>query len=1339
MTTNTTLKALLPLLLSAMAAACAAAAGRLSARHISTADGLPSNNINCIAQDADGFIWFGTANGLCRFDGYSTVNFENLSPDAGEPTDRHIGSIDVTDSTLVATTSNSARATYSLAKSRFTSYALPDGRQPAAATLGGRRVLARASLLGDTFVVTEGMVSRLARGGRVVRTYRLPPAAGRAGRVEFCFAWGNRLAIATARATIVLDPATGAFDKPAEAQVAAPVHQCSTPGREYVSNGSGDLWVFTHDGTVSRLRLLPGAPYAQTRRHQFYAADDGRGHVAIATFGGGLYVLDKATGRLSHHSAADTQPIIPSDFLTCAMADRDGNVWIGSEAAGAVCLSAGPPIATRYLYPKPGDRDETANHIYALAGGPGGSILAATRQNELVAIGTGERAEARAEGKWPAPAFALLTDSRGRRWAGTRGAGLFVDGRNYRSGSAAHPLPSDNIYALAEAPRGTFWIATWGGGLLRATLDPGGELDYEATLNSTANERRVRCLAVAADGTLWAGTDNGLYSLPAAGHAKGLPTPAGYNLQNHRLRGNEVTTMHYSRRSGLWIGLRGHGLACCKVSGGRLDSVRYFDAAHGLACNIVSSIAEDGHGNIWAATEEGISCVIPATLAVATFRLAPSPMGNVFTENSSLAAPDGRLYFGSRRGILEITPAKDPTAQASAKCALTDIRINGASALTMQGGHSPLEASLQLTRQLRLDHTENSLSIYFSDFNYPRPQSTLYQYMLEGADEGWSEPTTQNHADYGNLPPGSYTFRLRKYTPGGDSPETTLAVAISPPWHTTWWAWCLYAAAALSAGFGLWRGWLARFRLRRKMEIERSLNDFRLNFFTHIAHEFRTPLAIIKSATDKIAQADGPAPGAAVAAAARGTRRLSRLVDRLMEFRKLNADGLRLCVWRGDVVAFVRNVADDFLPMARQKGISLTFTPFSRSFAMPFDRHIVESIVGNLLSNAIKYTPQRGAVELKATLAEGGGTLVLQVADTGPGIPPERQAHLFEPFMHGYVSQGGMGIGLFLAKRMAELHHGSLAYAPGPGGRGSTFTACLPATDSAYAPGEVRPAAIDGAAQPGSHAAEPPIEAASAINDIRIALVEDDPDMMEELRGELANYFKVDAYMDGAEAAEGIVASPPGLVVCDVMLPGISGYDVVARLRANAATKRLPVIMLTALDDEEHQIKAYRAGADDYMVKPCNLRVLLARAARLIKWSGQPDPQPGEQAQGGKPGAVLTSQADKLFVGRMDALIAAHIADEGFGVDTLAELMHTGRTKLYGRVRELTGVSPAKYIMKARMETAARLLAEGELNVGEVGMKVGFGEPSGFYKSFKNYYGVAPSKYGKQPGGAAEG
>ena len=246
-----------------------------------------------------------------------------------------------------------------------------------------------------------------------------------------------------------------------------------------------------------------------------------------------------------------------------------------------------------------------------------------------------------------------------------------------------------------------------------------------------------------------------------------------------------------------------------------------------------------------------------------------------------------------------------------------------------------------------------------------------------------------------------------------------------------------------------------------------------------------------------------------------------------------------------------------------------------------------------------------------------------------------------------------------------------------------------------------------------------------AFNDMTVAIIEDNPDMMQQLCTEVGQYFHTVSYTTGKRGYEGVASEPPALLLCDVMLPDMDGYEIVSRLKADANTAALPVIMLTALDDESHQIRAYKAGADDYMVKPCNFRLLLARMVQLIKWS-RPQVPPQADAP-----AIIEGHLDKVFVEKLEMLTARHLGEESFTVDRMAELMNMGRTKFYGKVKELTGMSPNKYLQDARMRRAAELLLEGELNISEVCYKVGMQDPTYFNKVFKARYGVVPSKYGK--------
>lgn len=394
----------------------------------------------------------------------------------------------------------------------------------------------------------------------------------------------------------------------------------------------------------------------------------------------------------------------------------------------------------------------------------------------------------------------------------------------------------------------------------------------------------------------------------------------------------------------------------------------------------------------------------------------------------------------------------------------------------------------------------------------------------------------------------------------------------------------------------------------------------------------------------------------------------------------------------------------------------------------------------NLLSNALKYTPQRGSVTVQLT--KDHDQLLLSVSDSGPGIEEEKLLHLYQPFMHGYVFQGGMGIGLYMAQQMAILHHGSLVYERKD--HETVFKVMLPVDDAAYKDDEVTGRQVF--CQSKETLATEELSCLDTvcgdpINMLHVAIIEDDTDMMGQMKEEISTYFRVDRYMDGQEGVEGILANPPSLILCDVMLPKLDGYQVVRQIRSNPQLTNIPVIMLTALDDEGHQIKAYQAGADDYVVKPCNFKVLIARMAQLIRWKRDqkasqeraiPQKQELEEPK------ILTSVADHHFLENAIEIMNGHLKDPEFTIDNLAVSLHVGRTMVYGKIKKLTGLSPNKYIMKLRMEKAARLLSEGNLNVSEVCYEVGIQEQSYFYRSFKSFYGVSPSEY-KKKGGKIEG
>jgi len=1217
--------------------------------------------------------------------------------------------------------------------------------------LVSRRPVIAAATAGHTtyFLGSDGTVEAFDSALQPVRprgsnAFVIPSVLDRPSRVNACFVWQSRWMLFTPEGTYAMSLSDGTFEKPRQWQVANGLNQGSCHGYHFIGTRQGELWLFPDDGEARMLKLIANAEYTFNKGWLFHVTPDAAGRLFIATYGAGLYVYDPSDGSLSHYSAADRDAIVSSNYLLCAITDGSGSVWIGSETAGAYCLAVDDGKGARYLLPQAEKTGDWCNTVTNISRHGDGNIEIGTRDGGIYAL-NGTVFEKR--GQKGAAVTAQLTDSRGHRWTGTWGDGLYCDGQRYCKADSAKHIPSDIVTDIAEDRHGTVWIATRDGGVLRIPAQAAGgkaALSYRQYLSDDVNGSRINDLELAADGTLWVASNNGISRWN--GKDFDLYTPA-----NGRFPSNEVHCLCSGDSLTLWAGTGGGGVVRCLLDGdGRLERTELITTAEGLSNNNATAIVKDRKGYIWVGTEDGVSRINPRNSIVNPYRFSETLLGNVVSDNSTLAASDGRLLMGTAAGLLVISPEELPPQNAAHRATVTDLRINGRSVYGdggTTGGISITGSSVHENgAAVRLRHDQNSLAFYFSSFEYDWHRQPVFQYYLEGADDGWLASTTLHHAEYSDLEPGTYTFHLRSLDADNEwQEETLLLLTISQPWWNTWWAWLLYLLVAAVAAAYIWRNWRTRFRLHQQMEMERQIGEFRTNLFTNITHEFRTPLAIIQGAVDKLtSDSDNRA---ALQTARRGTTRLLRLVNQFMEYRKATTGHLKLQVEDGDIVDFVRDIIQDFWPMAHQKSVSLSYVPAERQMTVPFDRQMVESIVYNLVGNAVKYTLEGGSIAVR--LRHCDGLLTLSVDDSGPGIGAAQQRELFKPFMHGYVSHGGMGIGLYTAREMAVAHKGSLDYCSGELG-GACFTLTLPADATAYDADDYAESSAIARESTAAGQQEQTTEIirefqGEAFNALTVAIVEDDPDMLEQVSAEVGTYFNTVTYSSGEAAYRGIVEERPALVICDVMLPDRDGYSIVSDLKGDAATANIPVIMLTALEDEGHQIRAYRAGADDYMVKPCNFRLLIARIMQLIRWSrradgadggvgpyepnGSNEPQEAHKAPAAEP--LIESRADKVFRDKLAVLTAQHLGDSDFTVDTLAQMMSMGRTKFYGKVKEVTGMSPNKYLQEVRMKKAADLLADGELNISEVSYRVGIQDPSYFNKVFKSFFGVPPSKYGK--------
>ena len=1201
------------------------------------------------------------------------------------------------------------------------------------------------------FMDAHGKVYLFDKQGKMLKKVSLSSHRELLGKASASLGWNGQWVLFMDQGAYTINLKTWEVAKPSDFQMNRKVRLLeSLPGNDWVATQDGNLLVFSSQGFYRRVNLLEGVKGLDNRFRKYNIYPLSRSRFAIATYGNGAFVYDLDKGVLEHYKAEDERHLLMSNFLTGVSADRNGNLWFSQDEGGVVCVSKSYNTFMRYVYPlQEKQMGGNANSVSRILHDAKGKVQLICKNKTRYEV-LGDDMHLGKMQSIPHGIYSTFKDGKGHFWEGLRSGGLFVDGKQCFEAGKEHEVTINDVYSMVEDKLDRIWMGTirasTEGGLLLTRYENGKPLQLKRFLTST-REGSVHYLSMDAKGILWIATSDGLCCVDTKEKNITEKSFRLFNLDNGKLPFNALITVRCASNGEIWVGGLGVGLLRCRYDAKKNEIAwQQYSTDNGLGSNNVYSILEDPSGNIWAGTENGLARVDVRTGRIDNNIIKDDIQSNAYQENSALKLSDGRMLFGTNNGMVVVNPYQASIArvQAAVMPTITDIFVDGVSVLKM----AQFDGVPSIQESMEFAHDQNSITLSFSNFDYADPGASVYQYYLEGVDKEWNAVTNKNSVSYNALPPGDYVFHLRSMGRGNLwSKERTLKIHICEPWYNMWYSWLVYLLVIGIIGYYVFRNRKEKFQLNQRMKMEKQVNDFRINFFTHVTHEFRTPLAIIQSAVSKIFdEKTGSVSRASVQTAVRGTKRLSRLVTQLMEFRKISSDGLRLQVLAGvDIIGFVRNIYQDFWYAAKQKDIVMNYQVFEKKYEMTCDRHIIETVVYNLLSNAVKYTPARGEVNIKMEADEAQDVLRIIVSDSGAGISEEQQKSLFQPFMHGYVSQGGMGIGLYVAKMMAETHHGSLAYRKSEKLGGAEFVFCIPLSDDCYTSEEYLDtmALADNSmnGQEGQQVEEVKEMLPEALNNVTVAVIEDDPDMLDQIRSELAVFFKVVTYSNGKQGLEGVMADKPALLVCDVMLPDMNGYDIVKKLKSEPEGYALPVIMLTALNDEKHQIKGYKAGADDYMVKPCNFNLLVARIIQLITWSQNLPKASGASESGAtmtKTKSLETPKAkmvegvvDKNTIKNFETYVSQHLTDPSFTVDALAEMMHMGRTKLYGKIKELTGETPNKYIMRQRMKMASEMLLTGEYTVSDVCYKVGLEDVSYFNKCFKSFYGVSPSKYGK--------
>ena len=1247
-------------------------------KFVTLQDGLPSNAVSDIYQDQKGFMWFSTNNGLARYDGNQMKVYLQDSAYASS-SDRRVKRITEDKDFKYMWFYTASETFYCL---DMTTGHLVDYLSEAK----GWRAQERPLHFTQSKLQENGLFYMWGpKDGGLIVDYRD----------------GNfKVEHLSAKEMEAILPKLQDV-KMADKQL---VQKWKVPNGRVLTDNKGGKWIYNNTGILRKvvgdslitLRLLPNETnYIDYER--FNIVEDNHGLVWISTYGKGLFVFNHDLNQGQHFVANEKgESPIASNYLLCITADRRDGVWVSAEYGGVSHLQVMDKGVVR-IFPNGRENLDLSNVVRMVKKQRDGSVMVGTRDGCLYHY-SADMAQMLVKSHFDSNIYSVVEMPQGRMWIGTRGKGIYgIPGLDFKN---------KKVFCLKPDDRGRMWIGTFGEGLSVAI--PRGEgYEVRTFFADSVGLNEVRCLAIDRKGMLWGGTSGGLFCVDPTRFAAD-----GKGLRVYK-RGSEIHDMLVDRQGRLWLTVPGEGLVCMQDG-----NFRILDASQGLINNMVQSVVETEDGNLWVSTQQGVSCWKAKDNSFDNYLFSRVMMGNVYNENSAVCLDDGRVLLGGNYGLTIINPS----------------RISH-----VKGQTSVVFTSHPYSDEMTLSYEERSPKINFSTLDYSDVNNVKYTYWLEGYDSSWSVPSPTPWVNYQNLPFGSYRLHVKaSYSDGIWGKESVLDISVEPPFYLSVWAWVFYALFLTVVIVMVVKSIREKNILKGKIKFEQEFTRYKLVFFTNIAHEFRTPLTLIQGSLEKEKRIMKTNHWQlelekTVRTMDKSVQRMLRLIDQLLEFRKMQAGKLKLSLQETDVVMFVQGICKMFDDAAESKQIDFKFESQLPAYLMYLDQQKMDKVVFNLLSNAFKYTHAKGTISVSLSFTD---VLTIRVADTGVGIPQEKRAQLFSRFMQSSYTGESFGIGLHLTHELVRTHHGEITYQENEGG-GSVFVVTIPLQKDCYEASDflVKDSPIlkvdlakqrDGQEEKTTDAV--PSAPSAPLNRRTILLIEDDNDVREFLLSELESCFDLKVASDGKAGIAMAKELDVDLIVSDVMMPGMNGFELTKRLKNSFETSHIPIILLTALSTDENVLEGTESGADAYITKPFSPQLLMARILQLLNQREILRQKFGKEPQEIR-SAMLSNEQDSLFVKRLDSIVYSRLGEQDLSVDKVAGLLHLGRTIFYKKVRGTTGYTPNEYIRVIRLRKAAELLKEGEKNVSEVAYAVGFDNPYYFSKCFKEQFGMPPSQY----------
>lgn len=1310
---------------------CTYAFQNYSFKHYNINNGLSQNTVHSIFQDSHGFMWFGTKDGLNRFDG-TTFKVFKFSPNDNlkdnvfhriiedkkgnlwvateggiyvfnpylEVFDKFVAETDDNvklegwisdliqdnDGDIWITVEEKGAFHYKVLEDKLIFYPISFKSE------GMRMISACAGSNNDVWVFPHGLspIKIDKESGQTSKLHLIddPQLFDKIGEItNVIFDGNNQLILPTSLSGVI---SINTLNRTHKVLLDTDSYGNNVFARTVTRIDNNNIWVGTEsgiyilnalEGSVFNLRHSPSIPTSLSDNAIYSIYGDSDGGVWVGSFFGGVDYYSEHLNKFELFYPIQGINNMNGYRVREFCSDNNGRIWIGTEDNG---LHLFDPKTKRFLA-LPQELNNLYSNIHALFN-DGDNLWISTFSKGLnrynlntkelsTYINTSDPNSISQNS-----AFSVIKDSRGVLWIGTL---LGLNIYNYEDDNfiRVEELKGISIQDVFEDSLGRIWVSTFSQGLYR----------YDSLSNSW---------------TLFINDPDDPLSLPY----------------------NKITSVYQDSRSRIWITTQGGGFSQYIEENNTFITT---NSIVGMPNDVVYQMVEDDDQNLWLSTNYGLVCYNPQTKLIRSYTVDNGLKTNQFNYHSSFKSDDGYIYFGSLDGFIRFNPSNLNEIDQEYPILLTGLSINNIKIKPIENA-SILPQSIMFSKKLTLPYNRNSLEFEYALINFSNQSENQVVYKLDGFDKDWINARGNRSIIYSNLSPGKYKLNIKQMGDFDNKNVRTLSVVITPPFWLSVWAYVLYILLVLLLVFIFIRYFKIRESDRHKREMlefekekERELYRSKIDFFTNVAHEIRTPLSLIKAPLDYVLMSEVVSNEVkdSLMIMSKNTDRLLNLTNQLLDFQKTEAEAYSLNIKTENVSDLIRETCFRFSSFAQQRNVEFSLNLPEDDIYVQLDKESFLKIISNLMSNAIKYCDGKVDIEAHVSDIEGEKYMQFYIENDGDVIGEDIRVNIFEPFFHinsqKNNSVSGTGIGLALSRSIAELHKGTLVFEEKEGL--NSFHLSIPIGEVITSTEDIKEEAL-------SNTIKTKVENTTRNNKFNILLVDDDIDLLKFEEKVLRAHFNVYIAENGADALDILKEVNINLIVSDVMMPEMDGFELTRNIRSDVEYSHIPIILLTAKTNVQSKVEGFDIGADSYVEKPFSIDVLIAQITSLLKGREKLRETFHRQPFIGANSVALT-KSDEEFIKNMNAIIEKNIANTEFVVEDIAEHFNMSRASFYRKIKGVLDLTPNEYIRIERLKKAAHLLNGREYKVNEVCYMVGFNSPSYFAKCFQKQFGVLPKDF----------